>query len=279
MTAIPTPQPLRLLHRPLVRVEVTALVLVAAGAFPQPVRALVAVPALLLLPGYATLIALRLTGGKPADGTQTVLMSLITSMAVVPLLLLGLHALGMPLVAGAMMPAVAVYCAIVALLGGRAAAGIRPVDNDLVATGGRVVAAAVAAAGIIAVGLHVLPGAPEARYSALAFGGSWAKLEGPVFAAPATPVDVPVTVTNHTGTAKRYVLRPHMTGASWKPRVITVEPGATWSGAVSGSVPRGGCLHRLLIGLSAENDRIGGLTVWFQSRRTLPNRCDAGAAR
>jgi uncharacterized membrane protein len=273
MTAIPTPQPLRLLDRPLVRVEIGALLLLVAGAFPQPARATVAIPALLLLPGYATLLALRLNASKQSDSAQTVLMSLVASMAVIPLLLLGLHSLGMPLVSGAILPALAGYCCIASLLGGRCAAAPQAVDGTLLATGARVVAVALAAALIIGVGLRVLPGTPEAQYTSLALGGTWAKVATPTFAQAGKPTSVTVTVTNHSGAEKRYVLKPTMDGGTWKSRTITVAAGATWTGDVTGTVPHGGCLHRLLVGLTSRNDRIGGLTAWFQSKRTLPNSC------
>jgi uncharacterized membrane protein len=275
MTAIPASQPLRLLDRPLLRVGVGALLLLASGALPQPARALLAVPALLLLPGYATLIALRLSTAKQSDSAQTALMSLVASMAVVPLVLLGLHGVGLPLVSGAIIPVVAGYCCVAALLGGRRAAQPQAVDGTLVATAARGAAVALLAAVIIAVGMRNLPGAPASPYTSLALGGTWAKVSTPAYAPAGKPTSVTVTVTNHSGSSKRYLLEPAMDGARWKSRTITVGAGATWSGNVTGSVPKGGCLHRLLVGLSSKRDRIGGLTVWFQSRRTLPAACGA----
>ncbi|MDX6594387.1 MAG: hypothetical protein QOJ13_3583 [Gaiellales bacterium] len=276
MTAIPTPQPLRLLDRPLVRVEVGALLLLVAGAFPQPARAMVAVPALLLLPGYATVVALRLNAAKQSDSAQTMLMSLVASMAVIPILLLGLHGVGMPLVSGAILPVLAGYCCVAALLGGRRAARPQAADGTLIATGGRIVAVALLAAMIIGVGLRTLPGTPDARYTSLALGGTWSQVSTPTFAPAGKPTGVTVTVANHSDAAKRYLLEPAMDGGTWKSRTITVAAGATWTGDVTGTVPAGGCLHRLLVGLSSKNDRIGGLTVWFQSRRTLPDSCQTG---
>jgi len=279
MTAIATPQPLRLLDRPLVRVELGALLLLTATAFPQPLRAMAVIPALLLVPGYATLVALRLNTVKHSDSAQTLLMSLVASMAAVPLILLGLHGLGMPLVSGAMLPALAAYSGVIALLGGRQAAAPQDGDGTLAATGTRVAMAAVLAAAIIITGLRVLPGTPEAQYTALALGGSWASVEGPTYAEPGKRTTVSLTVTNHSDAAKRYVLAPTMVGGDWKSRTFTVAAGETWSGEIAGSLPRGGCLHRLLIGLRSQGDRIGGLTVWFQSQKTLPESCTPEGGR
>jgi uncharacterized membrane protein len=273
MTVIPISRPLNLLHRPLVHVQLGALMLLLAGALPQPARAAVAVPALLILPGYATLIALRRNGRS--DSAQTLLMSLAASMAVIPLLLLGLHGAGMPLVSGAMMPLLAGYCCVAGLAGGRRAIAAQALDGALVAVGVRVALAGVAAALIIGAGLHMLPGTPAPRYTALALGGPWAHVSTPTFAPAGKPVSVTVTVTNQSDSTKRYVLRPSMAGGTWKPQTITVGAGATWTGDITGTVPRGGCLHRLLVGLgSKREDRIDGLTVWFQSTRTLPASCE-----
>jgi hypothetical protein len=67
-----------------------------------------------------------------------------------------------------------------------------------------------------------------------------------------------------------------MTNSRWTNDHVTLQPGATWTGVVSGHVPAvGRCLHLLAISLSEKGSttRIGTLTLYLQSTPRLPKDC------
>jgi hypothetical protein len=142
------------------------------------------------------------------------------------------------------------------------------------------VAVLVATGAIVLVTWSVLPGATPARYSAIALSGSWSKVSDVTVVPPHTKLSVRVTVENHTARTVDYRVVPTLAGAAWKPSSLTLAPGRSWSGDVSGTMPAGGCLHRLRIGLECS---AGGtacsqsLIVWLENRKTLPSGCSASS--
>jgi hypothetical protein len=59
---------------------------------------------------------------------------------------------------------------------------------------------------------------------------------------------------------------------------VTLAPGRTWFGKVSGSIPAGGCLHRLSIALRCEPERCTqSLVLWLADRKKLPAACSTTA--
>jgi hypothetical protein len=127
--------------------------------------------------------------------------------------------------------------------------------------------------GVIAIGTRSGP-APQ-PYTQLTLVGQWANLKSSVAVTPGAKVAVPVSVSNHTDAPQTYLVVPTMRGADWATRTVELLPGATWRGEVQGTVPRGGCLHRLLVEVreSSVAAPIGNVTVWFQNGTTLPKKC------
>ena len=66
-----------------------------------------------------------------------------------------------------------------------------------------------------------------------------------------------------------------MTDSRWTGGRVTLEPGASWTGVVSGKVPAGGCLHRLAIALAEQGAKthIGTMTVYLQSVESCRRTC------
>ena len=91
----------------------------------------------------------------------------------------------------------------------------------------------------------------------------------------AGPVAVEISVANHSNTVKDYEVVPAMRDARWGVRTFDLAPGATWRGDVRGRVPKGGCLHRLLVSLreSGASKPIGSLTLWFHNGVKLTGKC------
>ena len=122
---------------------------------------------------------------------------------------------------------------------------------------------------------RVLPANPSAPYSSIALGGAWSGLGTAVYAKPTQQVEVQLQVENHTHRRRTYVVIALMKKSRWTGDRVTLEPGASWTGVVSGKVPAGGCLHRLAIALAEQGAKtdIGTLTVYLQSVEKLPKDC------
>jgi hypothetical protein len=196
-------------------------------------------------------------------------------MAVIPVTLLGLHALGLPLRGGWILIAIAGYCVLAALIAPRVAPLSQRPSRATLRGAGLFAGALAAGAAIIAIGLHTLPGSPPDQFSMLALSGKWATVHAPVQVSPDTSTDVAVSITNTTSSSHTYQLRPKVVGKEWAPRTVTLSAGQSWHGNVSGMLPAGGCLHRLMIRLDQDGRRssIDGLTVWFATANPLPSEC------
>jgi hypothetical protein len=245
----------------------------ASVALPQPARALVAAPVLLLVPGYALLHAV----GARCDRITRLALSAALSLAIVPLAGLGVWAVRGTLDAElvlAVLAAFAILPAVAALARRRRAAAGPPGGGSL---GGAIRLAAVAggAVAVLAVSLHVLPGAPPPPFTQVALAGSWAGLHDAVTVEPGARVVVDVEVTNRTGAPAMLLVEPTMKGASWRGQAVRLADGATWRGTVEGAVPRGGCLHRLRVGVRDGDGgtALEGVTAWFATRDPLPASC------
>ncbi len=256
-----------------------AVLMTAATQLPSPLRAIVSLPIALLAPGAALLVLLRGRFGaddEPDVGTDAALCVVLSFVAWV-LIALGLYVAGQRL----RTPAVVAAGDAVILLGAVAAAVRARRGQPLRAWRDGVVtpillAATVALAALaVVVALRLVPANPTTPYSSIALGGAWANIDTAVYARPAQKVDVEVQVANHTHRRRSYVVKALMTKSGWTGAQVTLEPGATWTGIVSGHVPKGGCLHRLAVALFEKGsaNRIGTLTLYLQSRRPLPKAC------
>jgi uncharacterized membrane protein len=257
-----------------------AATMTAATVLPSPLRAIVALPIALLAPGASLLVLLRGRWGGDDEvdpGTDAALCVVLSFIAWV-LIAVGLYIAGIRL----RTPAV-VAAGDALILSGAAGAALRarPRDGRLRGWSDSLVAPLLLAATVAVTALavvvvpHLLPSNPSAPYSSISLGGAWAGLGTPVVARPSQEVAVEIGVENHTHRRRVYVVGPAMAGATWSGDSVTLDPGGSWTGVVSGHVPAGGCLHRLAITLSERGSpqRIGTLTVWLQSATTLPKRC------
>jgi hypothetical protein len=127
----------------------------------------------------------------------------------------------------------------------------------------------------VAVLLDTLPAARAEPFTQVALAGAWAGLDDAVVVEPGAPVAVDVQVTNRTGAPAMLLVEPVMKGAVWRGQAVHLADGATWRGTVEGAVPRGGCLHRLRVGVRDADGgaALDGVTAWFATRDPLPPGC------
>jgi Protein of unknown function (DUF1616) len=291
---------------------------------PGVLRALVSLPILVFAPGYALQFAFG-RRVRNADPWLTIGLSLVLSLALLPLILLLLYVAYRPLDAAAIVVAVTVVTLALAAVGAwlhpDGAAEDEGLESDpwlparsaslavLVAAtlgrGGlelmgrsgdetddpgaraprlplRALAAAAVLLGtgaVIALTWAILPGSSPARYSAIALSGAWSRVHRVTVVAPGKEVAVSVRVENHTATTQRYRIVPRVLGASWTAPSITLAAGRSWTGTVTGSIPTGGCLHRLLIALRCQNNACTqSLVLWLAPRANLPPSCSTATA-
>jgi uncharacterized membrane protein len=258
-----------------------ALNLLALGlVMPQPLRAVIVLPLVLLLPGYAVFSSLGLAARR--DPVLTAGASVALSLVIVPLVTLALWA-----VAGEVEPAqVTIVLAVIVLA--PAVVGLQPLvsrkrEPVVGSPAGLLRILAVFTVGVLlVVGLvSFLPGQRNAPFTEAALAGSWAEIDQAVRVQPDQPVSVDVMVTNRTGRDQTYAVEPELAGATWRGATVDLGPGQTWTGAVEGTVPAGGCLHRLRVGVRPASGAtaLEGPTVWFQTVDELPRSCVVGTAR
>jgi uncharacterized membrane protein len=256
-----------------------AVLMTAATQLPSPLRAIVSLPIALLAPGAALLVLLRGRFGADDEldvGTDAALCVVLSFVAWV-LIALGLYAAGQRLRTPAVVAAgdaLIVLGAVGAAVRGRRRQPLRAWQDGVVTP--ILLAATVGAAALaVVVAIHVVPANPGSPYSSIALGGAWANIDTAVYAKPARRVDVEIQVANHTHRRRSYVVNAVMKKSSWTGDQVTLSPGQTWTGVVSGHVPKGGCLHNLAISLSEKGAAkpIGTLTLYLQSRRPLPRGC------
>ena len=120
----------------------------------------------------------------------------------------------------------------------------------------------------------MLPGSTPARYSSIALAGDWSKAHGVTVIPAGKRFSVAVTVANRTASTEHYEVVPTLAHTSWTRPTVTLAPGASWSGSISGSMPSGGCLHRLSVALRCQATRCNqSLVLWFSTRAKLPPSC------
>ena len=280
--------PLRVSVASPVQALVAALVMlnVAVVALPPAPRAVVVLPLALLTPGYALL--LTLFGRRlPLDAAPLLALAGLLGMAFYPLLALALYVIGLPLRMGSVLGGMdAFFLALTAVAAWRLTShsvsrtsgsggtrglqpshaadrkplfpgGRRAVDQTRLALWGLGVVVAVVCAGVSVAGAaRALPSVPAAPYTAFYLSGRWARVDTVVTVAPGRRLVVTVGVANDTGRRQVYRLSPLLDDAHWRSYTIVVPSGRTWTGAVSGRVPPGACLHRLSLTLYRQGDRM-----------------------
>jgi len=248
----------------------------AALALDGPLRAVVELPLVLLLPGTSILAALR--GVGPARPASDVGLAVVLSFAAWILISLAAFAVGQPLTttvfivgSNVVVGVSAVICAV------RRAPLTTIVGSD--ARRGQVALVLLAAVAVAGCCAAVAIGASDTRapspYSEVALAGQWAGVSSVVSVTRGAPVSVDLVVANHTSGTRSYTVVPAMSGARWTVRTVRLDPGMTWRGSVRGTVPVGGCLHRLLVTVNESGAAapVGTVTLWFQNGTRLPKAC------
>ncbi len=256
------------------------------------IRALVALPTALVVPGYAA--ALAIFGPRWRGDALGLALGALLSAALYPLLALLLYAASIRLSTASVLAAtdalIAVCVGIVALRERRAgwigAGDARPVAGRDFGAGdepwsdwraiGLFAALVAVVVGALALLMPVLPSPAPSPYTQFYLAGNWAHLHS--IARPGTGRHLAVTigVANRTHLPQRYLIVPRLDNVPWRGRIVHLGDGGTWSGAIGGPVPAGGCAHQLAIRLYAVGGgyrKIGELTLWTHDASVLPRAC------
>jgi len=258
-----------------------AALMTAGLAVDGPLRAAIELPLALLLPGASVLAAAR--GRRPARPATDVGLAVVLSFAAWILIALTCYVLAQPFTTTAVIAGgdiVVVASALVCLARGAPLATLTG-SADRRVPAGQLLLYALAVAAVIGVVAVATRSAPEPApytqsYSEIALAGRWADVRSPVAViSRAGPVSVELSVANHTQATKAYRVVPVMREANWSARTFELAPGASWRGLVRGTVPEGGCLHRLLVSVreAGAAKPIGSVTLWFQNGRKLTGKC------
>lgn len=292
---------LRARHVQVPRVVVLVLcgaLLMSLGAF-LPIAALrvvLVMPLALFLPGFAMIVALF--GVRPRlDVVVLAALSTLLSMAIYPLVGLALYYAAVRLSTISVVTAMDVV--LLLLLGvtvvransGWLGDGPYPTIREARARpsvwqGSRGVllfAAIVAVVGAsVLVAAQFLPQAKKDTFTQFYLSGQWSHDQSTASLAPGRRQTVTVGITNQTRQRHVYRLLPTLDGSpSWIGSSVTLSPGRSWTGAVSGFVPASGCVHRLSIQLVQDGTQLplDDLVVWLQGSRVLPSSCTRASGR
>jgi uncharacterized membrane protein len=257
-------------------------------------RAAVALPLALLVPGCAVMLAVF--GLRPRrDAVPTLAFTVLLSMATYPLVALALYAAAIPIRIGSVMVStdgiVALLVAVAVLRmrrrGPPTDISVAPVITATVvhspwsgARGG--VRFAVLVAGIIAAlagAMPLLPAPTDQPYTQFYLAGSWAHLGAIVRARSHQKLVVDLGIVNQTHRLQTYRIVPRLDGGpDWAGRVVPVPDGRSWTGSLDGDVPPDGCVHRLSIALrgGGNTTALQPLTLWV---RSAPGRLSPAACR
>jgi Protein of unknown function (DUF1616) len=245
---------------------------------PNPVRALLVLPIVLVAPGYALLLAVG-RDLATEDRIRAACLAVGLSIAVVPMLVLLAYVIRRPLETGTVLAAIVIgtlaFAAVSVLVH-------RDDGRPTLAAGPRGWIVGSAAVGIVAIGLLVLvarlalPGGTAARFSAIALDGRWAQTSTVTVLAPGKTLAVDVRVDNESGRTQHYDVVPDVKGVRWAGASFDLPSGESWRGKVSGTIPAGGCLRRLQISLRCQPRLCQqGVTLWLADRAQLPASCSA----
>ncbi|MEO5744912.1 MAG: hypothetical protein ABIQ53_10035 [Terracoccus sp.] len=257
-----------------------AAVLVAQLLPTGVARAVVALPPILMLPGFAVL-TLALGTSRPRDPALVGVLSVALSFAVMMLDALALNALGVrlstaslglsallstaALIAGACATAkmeTSKYEADATASGanrlrttGLRVTGLRVTGlrvNGLRATRGAALVASLIA-GLAVVSLMAShQGAPVAApFTTLSLGASWAGQSSAPVVHTGERVTIPIVAANRSTIAGPYQLTTSVDGAVTSVASLSLSSAATWRGQVSLVAPTGSGLHRVVISLTS----------------------------
>jgi uncharacterized membrane protein len=236
---------------------------------------MVLVPAL-ILPGAALLFGLGAIRDR-WDPVPTLALGVITSLAFYPLGALLIYVVRLRLTTVSVVVEVDVFVALMLALGlnlkGRhrkqpvvpllAAQDAHDVDGRRWV--GWMVVVAASCAGILVLGLLVLPKATPVTYTEFYFTGAMAKLKGTVTVVPGAQLVLPIAVQSQPGEKAHYQIRARLDGSAFALDLISVPRSGTWKGSLIGTIDQSGCLHHLVIDLiPSGGSTVSSLDLWIQ---------------
>lgn len=282
----PVPAPARLL--------LAALLVMSVGVMvPVPLaRAVLVLPAALLVPGYA-LLAAAFGATKRRDVVPDLALSALLSMALYALLSIGLYAAAIRLSTASVLSGIDVISAVlIAYAVWRTTRTTWQAPAPLVMAtawarspwvGARAGLLFGAIVGVVivalAVAMRLLPTPAAPPYSQFYLAGAWSRLGTTVSVRPHTPLAVHVGISNQTHEPHVYRIDATVDqgvqgvqGVRWAQRHVAIAAGHTWTGTMSGYVPASGCIHRISITvrLSGRRTVFRSIDLWAQS--TAPPR-------
>ena len=258
-------------ERPHRRIAALALVLAAAAliavewlAVPA-LRPFVAIPIVLIAPGFGLLRVLRVRVGQPVLALAAAFM---LSVSIDTLLVIVIDATGARLTArdaAVWIGCVLVVLAIAVMVGPGDAGVPASIAPRAVLRGAMPYVWIAVVAAAVVVFYNLLPTQHGQPFVTLALDGPAARSAQPVAARPGTPVALPVAVTNHSDVAQSFVLRGSATSGTWRPVDITLAPGAVWHGAIRGTAPVVDCTTPVTLTLDPRTAATApvSLDVWF----------------
>jgi uncharacterized membrane protein len=255
-----------------------ATLIMSLGAFmPIPlIRAVMVLPLALCVPGYAFFCAAFGTK-RQADTVSTLAISVVLSMALYPLVALGLNTASIRLSTLSVLAAIdilIVLCLAVSVRRPALAAWLSwPSATSLWSglRGGVCFASIVAVVLVALVGaLRVLPQAQPVPFTQFYLAGRWAHLDREVAVHPSQQLVVSVGITNHTHDTQTYSIAPVMdAGPAWRGQRVTLAAGGTWVGTLRGPAPRTAGLNRLAIIMNqGKGPARSTLTLWVHTIAT-----------
>jgi len=266
-------------RRPVI-VLLTAAALLTGGAFvPVPiVRALMVLVPALILPGAALLFGLGSLRGR-WDPAPTIALAVITSLAFYPLGALLIYLVRLRLTTASVVVEVDAFIALMLTIGLIGSKREQPdvallaaqvtEDTDGRRWGGWVIAIAASCAGILILGLMLLPKATPVPYTEFYFTGAAAKLKGTEAVVPGAQLVLPIAVQSRSGAKTHYRIRAKLDGNAFALDPISVPKFGTWRGSLKGTVNQPGCLHHLVIDLinPSGGSTVSSLDLWIQVKR------------
>lgn len=108
---------------------------------------------------------------------------------------------------------------------------------------------------VIAASPTLFPRADAQEFTEFSLSKRWSLARGSVPIDPEVEPSVEVHVRNGTATVQQYTISPSIGDTQrWAKLDLTLEPGQTWQGSVSGPIPAGACRSRLEIALNQPGD-------------------------
>jgi len=266
-----------IVYRRTVIVFLLAAALLTGGAFVPVlvVRALMVLVPALILPGAALLFGLGALRGR-WDPAPTLALCVITSLAFYPLGALFIYVVRLRLSTVSVVVEVDVFLVLMLTLD----LVMRRHQAPLLATqvadeiGGRrwgvwLIAVVASCAGILVLGLLILPKAAPVPYTEFYFTGSMAKIKGTVSVVPGAQLVISIAVRSRSGAKTDYLVRAKLDGNKFALDSISVPRSGTWRGSLKGTIDQPGCLHQLVIYLVNPdgNSTVSSLDLWVQEMR------------